>query len=79
MDPLSALVLAAAEMKIAAMPQFNAVVTALKELEEKFKTDLMAAEPDQIFGAQGRAQLARQIRQKFEDCLKLREDIKRRS
>jgi len=78
-DPFTSIVLAASELKIAAMPQFNVLVAALKELEEKLKTDLVAADPDKIFTAQGQAQLATQLRKKLDDCIKLREELKRRS
>jgi hypothetical protein len=78
-DPYSAIVLAAAELKIAAMPQYNAMMRALGDLEERLRADLVAADKDMVFTQQGKCQLAGQLFKKLDDCIKLREELKRRT
>ena len=78
-DPFTTIVLTASELKIAAMPQFNAFAQALVELEDRLKTDLVVASKDDVFTQQGKCQIVSQLRKKIEDCIKLREELKRRN
>jgi hypothetical protein len=72
------IVLTASELKIAAMPQYMAFVKAVEKLEDRLKTDLVAADSNVVFPAQGKAQIVSQLKKKLEDCLTLREGFKRR-
>jgi len=71
-DPLSLVVMAAADLKLAAPQEFERLVNALKLFEERCRDELNAAEPNVIFPAQGRSQLITQLRQKLENCHQLR-------
>jgi len=71
-DPMFLVVMAAADLKLAAPQQYERLTEALKIFEERCRDDLQAAEPTVIFPAQGKAQLITQLRQKFEQCLDLR-------
>jgi len=64
--------MAAADLKLAAPPEYDRLVQAIKSFEERCRDDLAAAEPNVIFPAQGKAQLVTQLRQKLETCLDLR-------
>ena len=67
-----AIVMAAADLKLAAPAQYERLTEALKIFEDKCRDDLQAAEAVGIFQAQGKAQLATQLRTKLETCFDLR-------
>lgn len=71
-DPLFPLVMAAAELKLAAPREYDKLLDAFRVFENRCRDDLQAAEPNVIFPVQGKAQLVTQLRQKLEDCLDLR-------
>jgi len=77
-DPLYGIAHAAADLKRAAPEQFDRLVAAFRAYEERCKSDLLAAEPNVIVGAQGKAWVAQQLRVKLEDCLTIRETIEKR-
>lgn len=77
-DPYADIVLAAAELKVTAMPQYQSFLHALEVLDKKLKADLLAAEPGGIFQAQGQAQVITKLRGKLEECLRLRDEMTRR-
>jgi hypothetical protein len=74
-----AIVMAAANLKVTAPEQFEQLVEAFRQLEERYKTDLIVADSSVIFGFQGRAWLGSQLRQKLERCLELRNNYEKRS
>lgn len=71
-DPMYAVTMAAANLKAAAPDQFEKLLDAARLLEDKSITDFLAADAAGIFGAQGRANLARELRKRFEECLEKR-------
>ena len=71
-DPWVNVVLAAADLKVAAPREYDKFLEVLKGVEDRCRDDLQAAEPNVIFPAQGKAQLVTQLRQKLETCLELR-------
>jgi hypothetical protein len=77
-DALHAVMLAAADLKAAAPQEFERLVTAIKTFEERCRDDLSAAEPNVIFPVQGRAQVITQLRQKLENCTRLRSEFETR-
>lgn len=73
------IVFTAAELKLAAMPQYQLFLGAMKQLEERLRDDLAASDSNVIFTQQGKAQLMTQLLKKLEDPIKSREELKRRS
>lgn len=71
-DPTFLLVMAAADLKLAAPQEYDRLIQAVKVFEDRCRDDLQAAEPNVIFPVQGKAQLMTQLRQKLENCLDLR-------
>ena len=71
-DPLFALVMVAADLKLAAPAQYDRLVASVKIFEEKCREDLQAADAVGIFQAQGKAQAVTQLRTKLEQCIELR-------
>ena len=71
-DPFYPLVVAAAELKLAAPREFDNFIEAFKALEDRTRTELIAAEPNVIFAAQGKAWLVAHLRKKLEDCLQIK-------
>lgn len=63
-----AITMAASDLKVAAPEQYEKLVRAFQQLEEKFKQDLIAADASVIFGVQGRTWLASQLRNRLEKC-----------
>ena len=68
-DPLYHLTLAAANLKVVAPEQFDALVKSFKMLEERYQSELNVAGADVIFNVQGRSWLVGQLRQRLENCL----------
>jgi hypothetical protein len=73
-----AITLAAADLKIVAPEQFNALVEAFRKLETKASADLHAAGGEAIYGAQGKSVLMMQLRQRLENCLEQKNQIEKR-
>jgi hypothetical protein len=71
-DPLFDVTMAAAELKLAAPREYEKFIEAVKLFEERLRQDLLAAEPNVIFAAQGKAWLMAQFRMKLETCIELR-------
>lgn len=63
-----AITMAAADLKVVAPEQFERLVRAFQQLEEKYKQDLIAADANVIFGVQGRTWLASQLKARLEKC-----------
>lgn len=77
-DPIYGIVVAAAELKLAAPREYDNLVSAFKRLEDRSNAELRAAEPNVIFGAQGKAQLLTLLRKKLEDCLEIKTNTEKR-
>lgn len=77
-DPLYAVTLAAADLKVVAPQQFEALVKAFVSLEDKLNKDFAAADPNTIFGAQGKVWLVAQLRARLEQCLEQKRSIEKR-
>lgn len=71
-DPLHQIVLAAAELKLAAPKEFEKLVQSFKVVEESLRTEFYAAGPNVIFTAQGKAGLMVQLHRRLEQCIELR-------
>jgi len=71
--------MAAADLKVSVPDQFGRLVVAFRALEEKYQREFIAADPNVIFGAQGRAWLAMQLRARLEFCLEQKNEIEKRS
>jgi len=78
-DPLHQVVMAAAELRLAAPQEFEKFVAAVKLYDARCQMDFLAAEPGVIFSAQGKAQLISQLRQKLENCHQLRANFEART
>lgn len=77
-DPLFAIINAAADLKVAAPEQYERLVEAFRDYERRAISDLLAAGTDVIVGAQSKAWLLSQLRQKLEDCLNQRANYEKR-
>jgi hypothetical protein len=78
-DPLHQVVMAAAELRLAAPQEYEKFVAAVKTYEIRCQADFLAAEASGIFSAQGKAQLIVQLRQKLENCHQLRANFEART
>jgi hypothetical protein len=78
-DPWFSITMAASNLKVALPEQFAEFVEALKQLEEKAKTDLLAADASVILSAQGQASMAAKIRDRVEGCLEKRKTYQNRA
>lgn len=72
------LTMAAANLKAAVPEQFAVFVEAVKLLEEKYKSDLIAAEAGGILNAQGRTAAIVEIRKRLETCFEKRKSYQNR-
>lgn len=77
-DPLYPVVIAAADLKLAAPREFDKLVEVLKGLENHLDTELRVAGANVIFTAQGKAQMVAQLRTKLENCLQLKNTYEQR-
>jgi hypothetical protein len=78
-DPWYELTMAASNLKVAVPEQFGLLVEAFKQLEEKQKTDLLAADAGVILNAQGRASVLAEVRKRMELCLEKRKAYQNRA
>lgn len=67
-----ALTIAASNLKIAVPDQFDALVRAFQLLVDRENKALLAAGQEGIMGAQGRTNLAIQVRDRLVNCLEQR-------
>lgn len=78
-DPWYELTMAASNLKVGLPEQYERLVEAFKQLEEKSKTDLLAADAGVILNAQGQASMASKIRERIEMCLEKRKSYQNRA
>jgi anthranilate phosphoribosyltransferase len=78
-DPWYDITMAASNLKVNMPEQFAEFVEALKQLEEKTKSDLLAADAGVILNAQGQASIAAKIRERVEGCLEKRKAYQNRA
>jgi hypothetical protein len=78
-DPMYDITMAASTLKVIAPEQYDRLVDAFRQLEQKTIRELIAAPRDGIFGAQGRAALAEQLKARFENCLEQRAQYQNRT
>lgn len=78
-DPWYELTIAASNLKVALPEQFEKLVEAFKQLEEKLKLDLFAADRGVILNAQGQASVVAKIRERVEQCLEKRKSYQNRA
>lgn len=78
-DPNYYLVIAASNLKVAVPDQFVALLGAFQMIEEREKAAFLAAGSEGIFQAQGRANLAKELRERLEKCLEQRKTYQNRA
>ena len=78
-DPWYELTIAASNLKVALPEQYAALVEAFKQLEEKMKLDLFAADAGVILNAQGQASMVAKVRERMEQCLEKRKSYQNRA
>jgi len=78
-DPMYEITMAAANLKIVAPEQYDALLKAFQMLDDKTGSDLRASPPEMIMSQQGRAALAFQLRQRFEQCMERRKEYEKRA
>ena len=78
-DPWYELTIAASNLKIGLPEQYEKLVEAFKQLEEKTKLDLYAADAGVILNAQGQASMVAKIRERIELCLEKRKSYQNRA
>jgi len=71
--------MAASNLKLGLPEQFERLVEAFKQLEEKMKLDLFAADASVILNAQGQASMVAKIRERVELCLEKRKAYQNRA
>lgn len=76
-DPWYEITMAASNLKVGLPDQFEALVEAFKQLEERLTSDLKAADAGVILNSQGQAALATKIRERLELCLEKRKSYQR--
>lgn len=77
-DPLYGLIKSAAELKRAARGPYEEFIKSFRVYLERAKTDLITADKDKVFQAQGKAQVLWELATKLEDCLTLDENYRMR-
>jgi hypothetical protein len=77
-DPLHDMALAAADLKATNSQRFDDMVDQLFKYEVKSIDELLAAGPDDVFGAQAKAKTIRQLRLKLQTCMLIREQAEKR-
>ena len=78
-DPWYELTMAASNLKIGLPEQYEKLVEAFKQLEEKLKLDLYAADAGVILNVQGQASLVAKVRERMETCLEKRKAYQNRA
>jgi hypothetical protein len=77
-DPLYSIAYAAADLKRAAPDFYEKLVDAVKAYENRCLQDLLVADPGVLLGAQQKAWVVAQLRQRFENCIALRDQGEKR-
>jgi len=79
-DPLYAITIAAANLKIVAPEQFEALVAAFKQLEDRYQNELnTVADGVLIFNVQGRSWLIGQLHKRLVNCLDQKKNYENRA
>jgi hypothetical protein len=78
-DPLTAIVIAAAELKINSPERYERFVQSVNAHARRANADLLAAGRDSIFAAQGKAQALDELAKKLENCQQLYEQLRART
>jgi hypothetical protein len=78
-DPNFYLTIAASNLKVAVPDQFEALLGAFQLIEDKERAAFLAAPAEGIFQAQGRANLAKELRERLEKCLEQRKNYQNRA
>ena len=77
-DPLHTLALIACDIKAGAPNSFASLLLTVQQWEEKSIDEFLAAPPDAILGAQSKANMVRQLRQKLQNCTTIRDQVEKR-
>jgi hypothetical protein len=77
-DPMVAVIMGAATLKRMAPVEFDLFLRAVKALADSAHSSFLAASPDSIFQAQGKAQTLDQLAKKLEDCMALEDQYRTR-
>ena len=77
-DPYYEITMAAANLKVAAPEQFDRLLEAFRQLEEREKMALIGAGPGAIFNAQGEAAMVVRLRKRLKNCLEQRAHYQKR-
>lgn len=78
-DSLTAVVMAAAELKRGLPAKYDVFVKALNAHAERSLRDMLASNRDGVHGAQGRAQALDDLAKKLDDCIRLDEQYRART
>jgi len=79
-DPMYAITVAASHLKIAAPEQFDALVGAFRQLEDRYRNELMSAsDGNMVFNAQGRTWLAAMLTARLANCIELKKNYENRA
>jgi hypothetical protein len=71
-DPFHEVALRAADIRERLPQEFDRLVQALKQVEEKSVRELLAAEPAVILAAQAQTRIVEKLREKFENCVAIK-------
>jgi hypothetical protein len=77
-DPWFHITIAASNLKVVAPEQFEALVRAVQLLADKENKALLAAGAEGIMGAQGRTNMALQLRDRLVNCMDQRKNYQNR-
>jgi phosphoribosyl 1,2-cyclic phosphodiesterase len=78
-NPLTDIVMAAAQLKAAAPQQFGQFVEALRAYEKASIVDMVSSDtPHEVFRAQGGVKIIQSLRRHIRDCVELRATYQRR-
>jgi hypothetical protein len=78
-DTMTAVVMAAAELKLSSPLRYDTFIQAMNAHARRAHVDLLAASRDGIYGAQGRAQALDELAKKLENCQQLFEQLRART
>jgi hypothetical protein len=79
-NPLTEIVMAAANLKAAAPQHFAALVDAIRAYEKQAIVDMVSGDqPHEIFRAQGGVKIISALRKQLVECTELRDQYQRRS
>jgi len=78
-EPLTPVVLAAADLKRASPEYYDVFVKAMKAYADRTLKDYLASDANGILGAQGKAQVLDQLAGKLENCFQLETGIRTRT